>query len=446
MVYVVGAGCCSDASCVAVCPVNCIHPAPGEPDFGRTEGVYIDPQVCIDCGACAEACPVDAIAPLDQLAADDHRIAANANFYADRPDRRSNGGLESWGPPSFDTWGAAALPLRVAIVGAGPAGVYAARELLLRSTARITLLDRLPHVGGLARYGVAPDHPDTRKIVGVLERVAHHPRIRLRLGVEFGPDVDHASLAASHDAVLYALGAAQSRLPGIPGERGEGSCTAADFVAWYNGHPLAGDCPVVLRGPRAVVIGNGNVAIDIARLLLSDPNRLATAELSPTVRRTLADSGIREVVLLGRRGPEHAAYSEAAFREIVALPGITTVLDDSVDLAADPLPGRRLVLRFATEPQRWQDGVLDVKGNHQAIRAGTLISAIGFRSAPVPGLPYDDARGLVPQVDGRVVGMRSTYLTGWSRRGSSGGLGHNRLCAEETVTALLSDASSQSAR
>jgi ferredoxin/flavodoxin---NADP+ reductase len=455
MACVVGGGCCSDASCVAVCPVNCIHPAPGEPDFGKTDGVYIDPQVCIDCGACAEACPVDAISPLDQLSADDFRIAANADFYADHPELRSDGGLESWGaPPSFDAWTAAALPLKVAIVGAGPAGLYAARELLLRSTAEITLLDRLPQVGGLARYGVAPDHPATRQIVGVLERVARHPRIRLRLGVEFGRDVDHAGLSATHDAVIYAVGAPQSRLTGIPGEGAAGSCTASDFVAWYNGHPRMEHCPVVLRGPRAVVIGNGNVAIDLARLLLSDPARLATADLSQSVRRTLAASEIREVVLLGRRGPDAAAYSEAMIRELMALPGVAAVVDGSgtptgllsgvrheaVDLSADPLPGRRLVLRFDTKPQSWQDGVLDVGG--RSIRAGTLISAIGFQSPPIQGLPYDEQRGLVPHLDGRVVGMERTYLTGWSRRGSNGGLGHNRVCAEETVTTLLADASS----
>lgn len=464
MTYVVGGGCCSDASCVAVCPVNCIHPSPGEPDFGQTDGVFIDPQICIDCGACAEACPVDAISPLDQLAADDHRIAANANFYIDNPNRRSDGGLESWGPPSFDAWAAADLPMKVAIVGAGPAGLYAARELLLRSTAEITLLDRLPQVGGLARYGVAPDHPGTRQIVGVLERVVRHPRIHLRLGVEFGRDVDHAQLADSYDAVLYALGAPLSRLAGMEGENETGSCGASDFVAWYNGHPRIDACPVELRGPRAVVIGNGNVAVDIARLLLSDPDRLAAAELSRTVRNALAVSDIREVVLLGRRGPDVAAYSESEFREIVGLPGVTVVVDDSpgvgaaieagvgragllsgvrreaVDLSADPLPGRRLVLRFGAAPQRWHDGVLETS-DAQPIRAGALISAIGFHSPPIPGLPYADGR--VPEVDGRVAGMTNTYVTGWTRRGSRGGLGHNRLCAEETVTALLSDASSR---
>nr|WP_219732988.1 FAD-dependent oxidoreductase [Kribbella qitaiheensis] len=426
--------------------------------------MFIDPQVCIDCGACAEACPVDAISPLDQLAADDHRIAANATFYTDNPDRRSDGGLASWGPPSFDAWTAAALPMKVAIVGAGPAGLYAARELLLRSTAEINLLDKLPHVGGLARYGVAPDHPDTRQIVGVLERVARHPRIHLRLGVEFGRDVDHAQLADSHDAVVYALGAPESRLTGMPGEDEAGSCSASDFVAWYNGHPRIDTCPVDLRGPRAVVVGNGNVAIDIARLLLSDPERLARAELGPAVRHALTAGEIREVVLLGRRGPDVAAYSESEFREIVGLPGVTTVVADApgvgkaieagtgraglltgvrreaVDLSADPLPGRRLVLRFGAAPQRWHDGTLDVSDG-QPIRAGMLISAIGFHSPPVPGLPYSDGR--IPQADGRVVGMTNTYVTGWLRRGSSGGLGHNRLCAEETVTALLSDASSR---
>jgi ferredoxin--NADP+ reductase len=206
-------------------------------------------------------------------------------------------------------------------------------------------------------------------------------------------------------------------------------------------------CPVVLRGPRAVVIGNGNVAIDIARMLLSDPARLATADLSDAVRRTLAAGEIREVVLLGRRGPESAAYSEAMIRELMALPGVTTVIDDSqhpvADLSADPLPGRRLVLRFTTEPRGWQDGLLDV-GADRPIRAGTLISAIGFQSPPIPGLPYDEERCRVPQVDGRVAGLENTYVTGWSRRGSTGGLGHNRLCAEETVTTLLADAAARS--
>jgi ferredoxin--NADP+ reductase len=321
----------------------------------------------------------------------------------------------------------------VAIVGAGPAGVYAARELLFRSTAEITLYDKLPQVGGLARYGVAPDHPATRQIVGVLERVVRHPRIRLRLGVEFGRDIDHASLAAEYDAVIYAVGAPESRLAGIPGERAAGSCTAGDFVAWYNSHPRIDGCPVVLSGPRAVVIGNGNVAIDIARLLLSDPTRLASADLTDPVRRTLTGSGIREVVLLGRRGPEAAAYSEPALRELLDL----APLEDA-DLTVAPQPGRRLVLRFATSPTSWNDGVLETTSG--PIQAGTLISAIGFQSPPIPGLPYDDDRSLVPHLDGRVVGLDRTYVTGWTRRGSTGGLGHNRLCAEQTVTALLADA------
>ncbi len=397
-----------------------------------TDGVYIDPQVCIDCGACAEACPVDAISPLDQLAADDPRIAVNADFYVRHPELRSDGGLESWGPPSFDAWAAAAVPMRVAIVGAGPAGVYAARELLFRSTAEITLYDKLPQVGGLARYGVAPDHPATRQIVGVLERVVRHPRIRLRLGVEFGRDVDHATLAAEYDAVIYAVGASESRLAGIPGEGTAGSCTAGDLVAWYNGHPRIDDCPVVLRGPRAVVIGNGNVAIDIARLLLSDPTRLASADLTDPVRRTLTASGIHEVVLLGRRGPEAAAYSEPALRELLDL----APLEDA-DLTVDPQPGRRLVLRFATSPTSWNNGLLETTTG--PIQAGTLISAIGFQSPPIPGLPYDAHRALVPHLDGRVLGLPRTYLTGWTRRGPTGGLGHNRLCAEQTVSTLLAD-------
>src|SRR5690606_29976840 len=308
------------ATCVSVCPVNCIHPTPDEPAFGSTEMLYIDPKACIDCGACADACPVDAIFPADRLTAGQQEYAEiNAAYYArdgaDQapapPDEAETGPLfHPWGRPVFDRGLPSGFgPLRVAVVGTGPAGMYAAKDLLLHTPAEVTLIDRLPVAGGLVRFGVAPDHPSTRKVSETFAQVHAHPRVRTHLGLEVGTHITAEELAAHHDAVIYAVGAATDRRLGIPGEDTPGTLSATTFVAWYNGHPDVAPDAVDLSSERVVVVGNGNVALDVARILVSPPQTLAGTEIARHALEELRRSKVREVVLLARRGPEHAAYT-----------------------------------------------------------------------------------------------------------------------------------------
>src|SRR3954451_8559264 len=207
MPFAITQTCCTDASCIAVCPVNCIHPTPDEPDFGTTEMLYIDPEVCIDCGACAEACPVDAPYPVDRLT-EPYQLYAEMNrrYFDDRP-----GGPE-WGPPRFrPPLPAGADKLRVAVVGTGPAALYTTHELLTATPVEVTLIDRLPVPSGLIRSGVAPDHPSTKQIGESFAELYRHPRLHVKLNVEVGTDITHAELATSHHAVIYAVGAARDK-------------------------------------------------------------------------------------------------------------------------------------------------------------------------------------------------------------------------------------------
>ncbi len=480
MTYAITQTCCNDATCVAVCPVNCIHPAPGEPDFGTTEMLYIDPKTCIDCGACADACPVDAIFPADRLTGRLREYEAiNAEYYADRPPAPAlaSPNFHTWGEPSFPrSLPADFAPLRIAVVGTGPAGMYAAEDLLLHTNAEVTLIDRLPVAGGLLRYGVAPDHPATKGAGETFARFHSHPRVRMRLGVEIGEDVTVGELAAHHDAVIYAVGAPADRRLGIPGEELPGSVAATSVVSWYNAHPETGADAVRLSAARVVVVGNGNVALDVARVLVMDPADLAGTDIADHALAALRDSRVREVVLLGRRGPEDAAYTASELLALKHLPGVDLVVDDrdprtgaAVDAAAagekaallrdlaretvdwtvpPPSDRRRIVLRFHSAPVEalGTDGVRAVRVTEDGSPAGTemgaglLVRAIGYRGVPLAGLPFDEATGTVPHEAGRVTGLPGGYVVGWIKRGPSGGIGANRACAEETVGTLLADA------
>lgn len=483
MTYAITQTCCSDATCVAVCPVNCIHPTPEERSFGSTEMLYIDPRACIDCGACADACPVDAIFPADALTGPRKAYAGiNAAYYADtEPDAVPDGSpnLHPWGAPAFTRTLPADFPaLRVAVVGTGPAGMYAAEDLLLHTGSEVTLIDRLPVAGGLVRYGVAPDHPSTRKVGDTFARLHDHPRVRMLLGLRIGEDVTVDELAAHHDAVVYAVGASGDRRLGIDGEDLAGSVPARTFVAWYNAHPDVAPDAVGLSAERVVVVGNGNVALDVARILVSDPEALAGTDIAGHALEALRGSKVREVVLVGRRGPEDAACTRPELLALTQLPGVELVVDDHdprtgaavgaagphdkaallegvprtrIDWSAPPPAGRRIVLRFHSAPVEVLPG--DTAGSVGAVRltgpdgtdgvvvrTGMLLRAIGYRGTPLPGLPFDEATGTVPHEDGRVVGRPGTYVVGWIKRGPSGGIGANRTCAAGTVGTLLADA------
>ncbi|PRX49930.1 ferredoxin--NADP+ reductase [Prauserella shujinwangii] len=466
MPYAITQTCCTDASCVAVCPVNCIHPTPDEPEFATTDMLYIDPRTCIDCGACADACPVDAVFPADRLTGPDAvYVELNRRHFGDEP------ADDTWGAPEFPrSLPAGAGPLRVAVVGTGPAAGYTIQSLLRSTSAEVTVLDRLPVPGGLVRFGVAPDHPSTKNIGRRFATNYRHPRVRMHLNVEVGRDITHADLAAHHHAVVYAVGAAGDRTLGIPGEDLPGSIPATRFVGWCNAAPDVPGDAVDLSAERAVVVGTGNVALDVARILLSDPDELARTDIADHALAALRASKVREVVLLGRRGPEQAAFTRPEFLAMRDRLGAEIVVDDHggvagdlaaaapsatagllrdlpaepVDLALPPPEGRRLVLRFRSAPTR-------VLGDHQVrglrvtgtggerdIAAGLVVRSIGCRGVPLPGLPFDEDTGVIPHDRGRVG--TGTYVVGWAKRGATGGIGANRACAAETVDALLDDA------
>lgn len=476
MTYVVVQNCCNDASCVQVCPVDCIRPTPGDPNFLTAEMLYINPAECIDCGACQEACPVDAIKPDFEIP--DHLsdyIRVNADYFSL---------LEVSEPPQIDLAKPKAHhqegPLRVAVVGAGPSGWYVADELVNsdRATVEVTVIDKLPVSHGLVRHGVAPDHQATKRIGATFDRTSRHRRVALRLGVEVGKDISHDELAERFDAVVYCTGAAKGRELGIPGEKLPGVVTSADFVHWYNGHPEQADLAVPLGGKRAVVIGNGNVALDIARVLLLPRERLAVTDIAEHALEALRGSAIEEVVVLGRRGARHAAFTSPELRSILAVEGVDVLVEgDSladapeVDSAAAyaaaqkltllreavATPGaepaeKTLVLRFNATPTEILGGVgaegvvltQDGGASREVLAANLIITAIGFASARLPGVPFNRSLSRFAQMEGRILDddgepVTGLYTAGWVKRGPNGVIGTNRQCAVETVGALLDD-------
>ncbi len=475
MPYVITPGCCSDASCVAVCPVDCIHPTPDEPDFGSTATLFVDPRTCIDCGACADACPVEAIGPADLLEGgpDEVLIGRNAAFFDARPVAPPR--TEPTFPATLPT---TVAPLRVAIVGTGPAAYYTADLLLRVAGADVTMFDRLPVSGGLLRYGVAPDHPETKKLADRFTGFLHNPRLHLMLGVEVGVDMTTEELATHFDAVVYAVGASVGKTAGIAGEDLPGSMPASDVVAWYNGHPDARQLPVHLGGDRAIVIGNGNVALDVARVLLVGPEALATTDIADHALDALTSSSVREVVVVGRRGPEHAAYTAGEVHNLGKLAGVQVAVADTVadtvarsdvplnahaalvaDLAVVSLDGppageRRIVFAFGLTPQAilGRDGVAAVRftptddpaAEPVTIDASLVVHAIGYAGRPVAGLPFDGTTHRIPHDHGRILDgdavVPGAYVVGWIKRGATGGIGANRQDAADTVRSLMLDA------
>lgn len=477
MTFVVTQNCCNDAGCVQVCPAGCIHPTPSDPDFATAEMLYINPADCIDCGACVEACPVDAI--YDDFELPDHLAvyqSVNADYF-------SWSGTASVANVRTGTHGG--VPgrsdrIRVAVVGAGPSGWFVTDELIRSSRAQfeVTVIDRVPVSHGFVRHGVAPDHQATKKAAGPFDALAEHPRVQLLLNVDVGTDITHEELLAHHHAVVYCTGAATGRALGIPGEHLLGVATSADFVHWYNGHPDHAHRIYGFDTSRAVVIGNGNVAVDIARLMLAEPDELARTDMADHAIGALATSRIKEVVVLGRRGPEHAAFTSPELRALadrddldVVVVGPTPELPERdgtatgygslqkamlmreiVDRPAPAHSDKRLVLQFNTTPVELigADGrvqevrVADtVTGEPAAIQTRLVITATGFRSEPVPGLGFDTDRGRFAHADGRVIDgtdhVTGVYTAGWAKRGPSGVIGSNKTCAAETARCLIDD-------
>jgi len=389
--------------------------------------------------------------------------------------------------------GTALSPLRVAIVGSGPSGFYAAEALLQAPiVAEVDLLERLPVPYGLVRFGVAPDHPKLKSVTQVFEQVAGHERFRFFGNVALGRDVSAAELAAHYHAVIVATGASEDRKLGIPGERLAGVHAASDFVGWYNGHPDCSDLHFDLSQEVAVVVGQGNVAIDVCRILAKPIDELRATDITEHALEALAASRVRHIHLVGRRGPAQAKFTHKELRELCSLPGWRTVVEPEAlvlndesraELAhPDQANGARnlellrrlepahagaektLSLHFQRAPValrgdgRLQRLTLEVQrlagpafqqraepsGHCLEMAAGLLFRSVGYRGSALPGLPFDERSGTLPHRDGRVLtgpqqALPGWYVTGWIKRGPTGIIGTNRADSVETVARLLED-------
>ena len=371
------------------------------------------------------------------------------------------------------------------MVGAGPSGLFAAQALLNTAPfeAEIDIFDRLPTPFGLLRYGVAPDHESIKAIAGALAPVLASDRVRFRGLVELGRDVTVDELKAAYDAVVYAAGASEDRRMGIPGETLPGSRSAREFVAWYSGHPDAS--PQSLHGVRtAVIAGVGNVAVDVARMLLKPAAELASTDMPHSVLAELAAAEIDEVWVIGRRGPEHASFTTTELRELVSTPEVqvtvegidlTTIDDDILDrrtranvqvlaeATQRPVENSRARLRFLFwhRPVRLVGsgrvervilertvpagpGAVAGTGELATIDAQLVLRAIGYRGIPLPGVPFDAATGRIPNAEGRVTDETGRirpgeYAVGWIKRGPIGVIGTNKADARETIAHLVAD-------
>jgi len=376
--------------------------------------------------------------------------------------------------------------MRIAVIGAGPAGFYASDKLLAAGF-EVDLLDAVPTPFGLVRSGVAPDHPNIKAVTRVYEKTAVKPGFRFFGGVVLGEHVSRADLLERYHAVVYAIGTADDNRLGIPGEDRPGSYPATRFVTWYNGHPEGTDETFDLSAQRAVVIGNGNVAIDVARMLLLDPDELATTDVADHALGPLAEAQVQEVILLGRRGPAQASFTNPELRELGEMTGVDVQVDPAeVDIAVpqDVAPtarrnveilqgyaqhppgsaGRRISLKFLRSPveilgdgehgpvqrirvvrNRLEAGRAVPTGEEEVIPCGLVFRSIGYRGRPLGDIPFDARRGLIRNDGGRVcdeagVPHRGEYAVGWIKRGPSGVIGTNKKDAADTVAKVVADA------
>jgi ferredoxin--NADP+ reductase len=460
--------------------VNCIHPSPDEPEFATAEMLYIDPVACVDCGACVSACPVGAIAPHTKLEPEQLPfVALNAAFYPELPEGQKLPPTSKLAPvidaPKIDA--REDHPLTVAIVGSGPAAMYAADELLTQKGVRVNVFEKLPTPYGLVRAGVAPDHQSTKRVTRLFDKVTKLRGFTFFLNVDVGSDLTHDDLLAHHHAVLYAVGAPNDRRLDIDGIDLAGTGTATEIVAWFNGHPDVTDLPVDLSHERVVIVGNGNVAFDVARILTTDPDALARTDIADHALAALRQSKVTEVVIAARRGPAQSAFT---LPELIGLTASCDVVLDAADhelvladLAGeqDPLtrnkleilsklgdasvpatrPRIRLAYRLTPERVVGTDRVAGIEftvtgtGETRTLDTGLVLTSIGYRGKPIRDLPFDESAAVVPNDGGRVVDpgtglpVRGSYVAGWIKRGPTGFIGTNKSCALQTVQSLVDD-------
>jgi len=384
-------------------------------------------------------------------------------------------------------------PLRVAVIGAGPSGFYAADSLFrAKIPVQVDVFDRLPTPFGLLRGGVAPDHQQMKTVGKYYERVAQNPQFSFYGNVKIGQDITVDELKVYYDALIFACGAETDRRLGIQGEDLVGSNTATEFVGWYNGHPDYQSLSFDLAQEAIAIIGQGNVAIDVARILAKTQEELSTSDITQNAMEALAKSKIKTIHLIGRRGPVQAAFTELEIKELGELEDCDVIVDPQ-DLILNPesqaelddpsnnkarknfailqefskkqLEGKskKIIIRFFESPKeilgstKVEGLVLEKNklegpqgqqksvstGRTEPIDCGVVFRSVGYRGVPIAGVPFDDRRGVFPNQQGRILKdnapLQGFYTVGWIKRGPSGVLGTNKPDAAETVTALLAD-------
>jgi len=383
-------------------------------------------------------------------------------------------------------------PLRVAVIGAGPSGIYATEALIKQSEVAVSVdvFDRLPTPYGLVRYGVAPDHQTIKSVTKVMQKVLQDPRVRFLGNVEYGRDLTYADLKRHYDAVVYTVGASSDRHLNIPGEELPGSLSATEFVAWYNGHPDYQNLDIRLDVRGVAVVGMGNVAVDVTRILAKSAEELRQTDIADHALPVLAQSQVTDIYMLGRRGPAQAKFTTKELRELGELLNADVVvrpeeleLDEKSaasiahdpaqlknlevlrEFAARPLSGkpRRIHIRFFVSPVailgegrvqkiRLEKNRLDENlnavgtGQFEELEVGMVLRSVGYKGVPLPEVPFDSRKGVIPNQGGRVLREGQValgeYTAGWIKRGPSGVIGTNKADANETIKLLLEDAPS----
>ncbi|MEP7200376.1 MAG: FAD-dependent oxidoreductase, partial [Chloroflexota bacterium] len=382
-------------------------------------------------------------------------------------------------------------------IGAGPSGYYAAGALIAQKDVNVSvdIFDRLPTPFGLVRYGVAPDHDKIKSVIRVYEKISSDPRVRFFGNVAFGADLLHDDVRQHFDQIIYAYGSSSDRKLGIPGEELRGAYSATEFVGWYNSHPDYVDLSFdVATAQNAVVVGNGNVAMDVVRMLATPAAELATTDIADHALTVLRQSAIQKIYMLGRRGPAQAAFTNPELRELGVLADADVIVS-AADLDLDPASlaaaqsdksiaqnvetlrqyarrapagrPRQIILRFLTSPVELTgvnghvaalkiernelrpnaDGTLAARGTsvYETLPVDIIFRAIGYKGLPMPGVPYDTRSGTIPNQQGRVMDPQTKqilpgeYVVGWAKRGPTGVIGTNKADAAETVKLLLHD-------